>query len=63
MKGDSGGGLVKDNVVFGVASSILNVDCGFTVDEYTIVWYHIEWIILVIIDEIPDDVCTLRNLN
>lgn len=58
-KGDSGGGLVKDNVVFGVLSSSFDVVSKGHVDEYTIVWPHLEWIILALNDELSGGICVI----
>lgn len=52
---------MKNNVVFGVATRVLDDECGKIMDEYTIVWHHLEWILSVIIDIIPRDVCIVRN--
>lgn len=48
-------------MVTGVAISVETDRCG--PDLYAVVWYHLEWIMLVIYDEIPDDVCFIENIQ
>lgn len=52
LQGDSGGGLVRSNVVIGIVSDFFD-DCGSNVDEYTNVYEHKHWIKDILDGRVP----------
>lgn len=55
--------MVKENVVIGVVTGMSSCTCACGVDEYTVVWRHVEWILLVLRDKVPIGTSVLSRID